>query len=113
MNDTNTDPRKAYIARLADVWKAPPDDDNNDEDDGSDTSSPPHGDGYDDPRAAYIQRLTGDGVPYFGDRRMNDSRVVRLYDGVDIPTRPTLPTVGAALRICREQRHRMFLGGAA
>lgn len=97
--NNETDPRTEYIKRLQDAWKgAPPEDDNS------------HEDGDDDPRACHARRLTSDGVPNFGDVRMNDSRVVRLHDSASTPP-PSC--IGMALQQIREERRRMFQGGAA
>jgi hypothetical protein len=128
MNDTNTDPRTEYIRRLQDMWKGAPPDENNDGN--GNTSTPRHNDGHDDdPRAAYVRRLVGDGVPYFGDGRLNDSgsnrvpvndgsEVVQFHDHVTITagwTKQTNLTLGDALRQIRQQRQceRILQGGVA
>jgi hypothetical protein len=98
MNGTIIDPREQYRLRLADAWRQQPTVANNVDNDDDGT----------DPRAAYLQRLTRDGVPHLGSSeppsgvRINDSRVVQIHDSA-VPS-STLPTIGAALRHWREDR---------
>ena len=128
MNNSQIDPRTAYVRRLQDMWKRTPPTD--DEGEVGNMSGSHHNDGQvrsDDPRADYIRGLTADGVRHLGGKQRNDDArsdrlrvtdeggVVQFSDRADIPAGPTVHTnltVGQVLRLHRDQRQRERLGGA-
>lgn len=104
------DPRRAWLARLVDLWQGP-----------NDVHRSKHD--VHDPRAAYVHRLQDmwSQQPCEEEDAEDDDAITEYHDSVRfrdalsfgsmIPTIPSgLPT-GTTLRLMREQRHKF--GGAA